>query len=76
MTAVVDATADVGVTASAAPAGDASRDAGHARTDDEGTDGARRDRPRRRRRSGTSTTVLLTDAGPVAVDDATADPRG
>ena len=34
-------------------------------------------RPRRSRRSpGTSTTVLLTDAGPVAVDDATATPVG
>ncbi|MGJ7441922.1 DEAD/DEAH box helicase [Aquipuribacter sp. MA13-6] len=34
------------------------------------------DRPRRRRRAAGSTTVLLTDAGPVAVDDATAKPVG
>ena len=33
-------------------------------------------RPRRTRAPGTSTTVLLTDAGPVAVDDATATPVG
>ena len=33
-------------------------------------------RPRRKRAPGTSTTVLLTDAGPVAVDDATATPVG
>ncbi len=33
-------------------------------------------RSRRRRSPGTSTTVLLTDAGPVAVDDATAAPVG
>jgi superfamily II DNA/RNA helicase len=39
-------------------------------------DSAPAPRARRRRSPGSSTTVLLTDAGPVAVDDATAAPVG
>jgi superfamily II DNA/RNA helicase len=42
----------------------------------DGAEGATAPRARRRRPRGGSTTVLLTDAGPVAVDDATATPVG
>ncbi|MFC6853560.1 DEAD/DEAH box helicase [Aquipuribacter hungaricus] len=71
-----------GARGGSAPAGEgrAPRDAADEAVTDgpaDASEGGAGSRPRRRRRApGASTTVLLTDAGPVAVDDATAAPVG